>query len=69
MQECDRSRDEAQSIVQEALNRANDVEKRVAEMEATLLEANRNTREAVKLQQASEIECNDLRAQVSELVW
>jgi hypothetical protein len=37
-------------------------------MESTLLEANRNTQKAVYLQQASEMECKNLRAKVSELV-
>lgn len=69
MQECDRSREQAQCVVKEALDRANDVEKRAAAMEATLLDANRNTTEAVQLQEAAEIECKNLRAKVSELVW
>lgn len=50
------------------MDRANDVEQKVAAMEATLLEANQNTAAAVKLQEASEHECKTLRTQLSELV-
>lgn len=55
-------------MVKGALDRANQVEKQAAAMEVTLVEANRNTAEAVQMQEASQEECKILRTAVSELV-
>lgn len=58
----------AESVVQEALDRAKNVEKRATAMEVTLLDANQNTKEAVQLQEASDMECTSLRTKAAELV-
>lgn len=55
-------------MVEGALHRATVAEQQVAVMEATVVAANRSTADAVQLQEASELECNLLRARVSELV-